>query len=758
MPSNKVPSGKKEEEAAASSKSSPTPTTTPSNTIININIGILGHVDSGKTSLVKALSTHLSTAALDKSKQSRERGMTLDLGFSCFYVSPMPRPLLDQWNTNADTSIEPRLQVTLVDCPGHASLIRTIIGGAQIIDAVVLVIDAVKGWQAQTTECLVLAELCSRHVVVALNKLDQLRSSGDDDRQYEQALHKAKAGVRKQLQQSRKFATAPIVGVAACVGGEKVAAATASTVDPTTTPNPSTGLDDLLDTIYTTISLPHRITAKPNNNNNNNASSNTTTIPSFTFAVDHCFPVKGRGTVITGTCLSGSTTVGSTLVFPDAPTPRKIKSIQVFSQSVSAIHSGDRAGICVSQLDSKLLERGLVADRPIPLWQGAIALVRKIVPYYTAGRLAQQSKFHVSVGHTTVMATVTFWGGRELLGTTTASEEERYPRDVRLDYQQDFLQQPEGLLESITETKGDEEGGNDVDDDDEDNHPSATTHTDLLHWAWLQFETPVRCPQQSLIIGSRLDHHNNNTDCRLAFAGRLCERHDTPPPVRWYTPKERRGVIARLGDAYTRQDDGQTVRYEVFGTDLFKKETDMQVFIGMRVVTKAKNSSEEDIGEIKSSFGTAGKCRIVFPAGTTATEGDNLVIRFKRYANDPHKAMHQDDMLPAARPGARIVVDDAKPAKKKEVGVHRYGSIASLKGDVLPNGKYPMAIVAGFFDPQVNIKEKVGRSVVLATTGEQGHVVAPFGKAGKCKVEFPEGVSASVGDKTELLRTCAGGS
>ena len=52
--------------------------------VLNVNVGVLGHVDSGKTSLVKTLSTMLSTAALDKSKQYRQRGMTLDLGFSAF--------------------------------------------------------------------------------------------------------------------------------------------------------------------------------------------------------------------------------------------------------------------------------------------------------------------------------------------------------------------------------------------------------------------------------------------------------------------------------------------------------------------------------------------------------------------------------------------------------------------------------------------------------------------------------------------------
>jgi selenocysteine-specific elongation factor len=56
---------------------------------INVNVGVLGHVDSGKTSLVRALSTELSTAALDKHPQSQERGITLDLGFSGFFL-PAP--------------------------------------------------------------------------------------------------------------------------------------------------------------------------------------------------------------------------------------------------------------------------------------------------------------------------------------------------------------------------------------------------------------------------------------------------------------------------------------------------------------------------------------------------------------------------------------------------------------------------------------------------------------------------------------------
>ena len=116
-------------------------------TTLNINVGVLGHVDSGKTSLVKALSTQLSTASLDKNPESRRRGITLDLGFSAFGTE-LPEHILKR-----DPSVAERfnkLQFTLVDCPGHASLIRTMICGAQIIDIMILVVDVNKGIQMQT--------------------------------------------------------------------------------------------------------------------------------------------------------------------------------------------------------------------------------------------------------------------------------------------------------------------------------------------------------------------------------------------------------------------------------------------------------------------------------------------------------------------------------------------------------------------------------------------------------------------------------
>lgn len=136
------------------------------NDCMNINVGVLGHVDSGKTSICRVLTQVASTASLDKSPQSKERGITLDLGFSSF-MTRVPEEL--------ETKVQEKfLQFTLVDCPGHASLIRAIIGGAQIIDLMFLVIDINKGIQAQTAECIIIAEMFIPKLIVVLNKVDCL--------------------------------------------------------------------------------------------------------------------------------------------------------------------------------------------------------------------------------------------------------------------------------------------------------------------------------------------------------------------------------------------------------------------------------------------------------------------------------------------------------------------------------------------------------------------------------------------------------
>ena len=144
-----------------------------SSKILNINVGILGHVDSGKTSLCKMISTISSTASFDKNPQSKERGITLDLGFSALYIKT-PKFLKELLPNNRKVIQSEYIQVTLVDCPGHASLIRTVISGASIIDTVILVIDSMKGIQIQTVECIALSEIICEKITIALSKIDLL--------------------------------------------------------------------------------------------------------------------------------------------------------------------------------------------------------------------------------------------------------------------------------------------------------------------------------------------------------------------------------------------------------------------------------------------------------------------------------------------------------------------------------------------------------------------------------------------------------
>lgn len=229
--------------------------------------------------------------------------------------------------------------------------------------------------------------------------------------------------------------------------------------------------------------------------------------------------------------------------------------------------------------------------------------------------------------------------------------------------------------------------------------------------------------------------------------------------LRTYTTKEKVGKVCRLGDPYRRNDDNQLVRYEVFGTDLFKKETNMSQFVGLFIETEGG-----DIGSIQSSFGTSGKFRVNFPAGTDVREGDPLYLRFKRYANDPRKAIHQDTKLPSARAGSRVDPPVKKKKNKQKNGVNagapetstdlseeRFGDIEKLKGDVLSDGRYTVAIVSGLFSMEDDISKQKDRRVISLTTEEEGLVDGSFGKMGKCKVSFQDGISADIGSRVKML-------
>jgi selenocysteine-specific elongation factor len=136
--------------------------------VFNVNIGIMGHIDSGKTSVCRVISKITSTASLDKNPQSQERGITIDIGFSSFSVE-LSSSLADHFNMSKKF-----IQFTLVDCPGHAAFMKSVIAGSNIIDLMILIVDVKKGLQIQTAECLALGEIMRLPLIVMLNKVDQL--------------------------------------------------------------------------------------------------------------------------------------------------------------------------------------------------------------------------------------------------------------------------------------------------------------------------------------------------------------------------------------------------------------------------------------------------------------------------------------------------------------------------------------------------------------------------------------------------------
>ncbi|XP_071515573.1 selenocysteine-specific elongation factor [Panulirus ornatus] len=501
---------------------------------LNFNIGVLGHVDSGKTSLAKALSTVASTASFDKNPQSKERGITLDLGFSSFVV--------DAPDHIKESGYE-KLQYTLVDCPGHASLIRTIIGGAQIIDAMMLVVDITKGMQTQTAECLVIGEILCDHLLVVLNKVDLVAPE-----KRKSSIEKMTKRILLTLQQT-KFVDAKVIVAAAKPGGPE-----GSDMEPI-------GVNELIDALQKFSYIPKRETTGP-----------------FLFAVDHCFSIKGQGTVMTGTVLQGTIFVNDTVEIPSLKVTKKVKSMQMFRQPVEKASQGDRVGVCVTQFDPKQLERGVVG---IPgLIQTAFGVLAEVVKisYYKLP-IETKSKFHVSIGHETVMAKVTFFGTEDKLCI-----EDKFIYDHTYKYQEELLD-----LKKL--------------DDDASFKP-------VHQFALLEFEKAIQIPPNSVLIGSKLDMDIHTNLCRLAFKGTPLEifldknfRDTQLEKAKVYKNKSKEGVIERLAS-----------ESEVIVKNLLKKDTNIQLFLGLKV----KLSSGEE-GIIDGTFGQGGKLKVRITNGLQDT-------------------------------------------------------------------------------------------------------------------------------------------
>nr|XP_016928064.1 selenocysteine-specific elongation factor [Drosophila suzukii] len=502
---------------------------------INFNIGLLGHVDSGKTTLAKALSSISSTAAFDKNPQSVERGITLDLGFSGLLV-------------------DEQLQFTFVDCPGHASLIRTIIGGAQIIDLMLLVVDAQKGIQTQTAECLIIGELLQKKLIVVINKIDVYP---EDQRQSK--LEKLRLRLSKTLAATSFGGQVPIYAVSALEG---------------------THIPELRSGLKEAYFQPQRNVTDP-----------------LLMYVDHCFGIKGQGTVCTGTLLQGKVQVNDVIELPALGEQRKVKSMQMFRQNVTSASMGDRIGLCVTQFNAKLLERGVIAQPGYlkPIY--AVCLHLKPIRYYKQA-IKSKSKLHISVGHDTVMANVTLF-----------RDVDNISPEFHLDKEFEYVEEVQ---------------------------PAEAQTTDVIY-ALLQFETPVLTPPNSTLIASKLDMDVHSSSCRLAFWGRIAWQTQSSnyiqeelPKLRIFKRKQKVGSIQRVVNAN-----------EVIVQNLFKKEAKRDLYVG-----KLVELSSGEKGRIDRTFGQTSKVAISFtealsPETITNVKNTQVLLNCKKYVFNKQAGLFQ---------------------------------------------------------------------------------------------------------------------
>lgn len=304
-----------------------------------VHVGLMGHIDHGKTALARVLSDQVSTAGLDRHPQAQQRGITIDLGFTMFILGTF--------------------LVTLVDAPGHADLIRSVVAGANIIDSAILVVAADEGPKLQTGEHLVILQsLQIDSLVIAITKTDLVNQS---------QVSKVESQM-KHIVREAGFHNVEFAQVSAHKG---------------------TGIDNLKQLLLRVMKPPQRM-------RNGNV-----LIP-----IDHAFPIKGHGTVVTGTILRGHLKTEDLIEIVPLSRKGKVRSIQTFSQSRSEASAGDRVGINLPEIDHTQIARGdyLCTPGSLPQSNGLLIHVKKN-PLYK-GRITKKMVLNAAIGMPMVNAQI----------------------------------------------------------------------------------------------------------------------------------------------------------------------------------------------------------------------------------------------------------------------------------------------------------------------------------------------------------------
>ena len=287
----------------------------------HVNVGTIGHVDHGKTTLTAAITMRFSTKKMrydeiDKAPEEKARGITI--------------------NTSHVEYESATRHYAHVDCPGHADYVKNMITGAAQMDGAILVCAATDGPMPQTREHILLArQVGVPYIVVFMNKMDQV-----DDPELADLVEME---IRDLLNEyGFPGDDTPIIRGSAFKALE--AAQNGATEDPAFAP-----IDELMAALDSYIPEPARETDKP-----------------FLMPVEDVFTITGRGTVATGRVERGQIKVGDTVELVGLGESRTtvVTGVEMFHKSLDAAIAGDNAGLLLRGVQRTEIERGQVLCKP----------------------------------------------------------------------------------------------------------------------------------------------------------------------------------------------------------------------------------------------------------------------------------------------------------------------------------------------------------------------------------------------------------
>jgi elongation factor Tu len=293
----------------------------------HLNIGTIGHIDHGKTTLTAAITMVLNKKGLsdvrtfdsiDNAPEERERGITIAVA-------------------HVEYSTEKR-HYAHVDCPGHADYIKNMITGAAQMDGAILVVAANDGPMPQTREHILLArQVGVPRIVVFLNKIDMV-----DDPELIELVEMELRDLLKQ--QEFPGDEIPIVRGSALKAMERALAPDAKLDDPA-----FKCIFELMDKVDSYVPVPKREIDKP-----------------FLMPVEDVFSITGRGTVGTGRVERGKVKVGDEVEVVGLGAHKKsvVTGVEMFRKELDEGMAGDNIGLLLRGIEKEELERGMVISKP----------------------------------------------------------------------------------------------------------------------------------------------------------------------------------------------------------------------------------------------------------------------------------------------------------------------------------------------------------------------------------------------------------